>query len=79
MNEKKNGSVRISNDKSVSIDGRPPEGEIRWDFLRLDEKSGRFDIDQYMVDGHVEELRMQLQNKSKSVIDYIQTWVICRS
>jgi hypothetical protein len=28
-----------------------------------------------MVDGHVEELRMQLQGKLKSVIDYIQVWV----
>ncbi|KNG51507.1 hypothetical protein TW65_01522 [Stemphylium lycopersici] len=67
-------SVRISNGNSVLIDGRLPEGEICWGFLRLDEKSGRFDIDQNMVHGHVEELRMQSQSNPKSVIDYIQTW-----
>ena len=57
------------------IDDRLPAGEIRWGFLQLDPKNGRFEIDQKMVDGHVEELRTQLQSKSKSVIDYIQAWV----
>lgn len=57
------------------MDDRVPQGEIRWGFLQLDPKSGRFEIDQKMVDGHIEELRMQLQGRSKSVIDYIQVWV----
>lgn len=67
--------MRISHDKKTEIDDRLPEGEIRWGFLQLDPKSGRFEIDQHMVDGHVEELRTQLKGKSKSVIDYIQAWV----
>ncbi|KAF5851577.1 hypothetical protein GGP41_004368 [Bipolaris sorokiniana] len=74
LHEKKTGSVRISHNKKTEIDERLPGGEIRWGFLQLDPKSGRFEIDQRMVDGHVEELRTQLQGKSKSVIDYIQAW-----
>ncbi|KAF1837272.1 hypothetical protein BDW02DRAFT_637396 [Decorospora gaudefroyi] len=74
LDDKKTGSVRISQEKNLSIDDRLPEGEIRWGFLRLDSKRGRFEIDQKMVDGHVEELRTQLEGKSKSVIDYIQAW-----
>ncbi|EUC28546.1 hypothetical protein COCCADRAFT_108885 [Bipolaris zeicola 26-R-13] len=74
LHEKKTGSVRIAQNKETEIDERLPEGEIRWGFLQLDPKSGRFEIDQRMVDGHVEELRTQLQGKSKSVIDYIQVW-----
>ena len=67
--------MRISLDSDAEIDDRLPEGEIRWGFLQLDPKSGQFKIDQNMVDGHVEELRTQLQGKMKSVIDYIQVWV----
>jgi hypothetical protein len=75
LDDKKTGSVRISHDKDLDIGDRLPDGEIRWGFLKLDSKSGRFEIDQEMVDGHVEELRIQLKDKSKSVIDYVQVWV----
>lgn len=54
-----------------SLDNRVPSGEIRWGFLYLDCTTGRFEIDQKMVDGHIEEFRKQLQNKN-SVIDWIQ-------
>ncbi|KAF1840745.1 uncharacterized protein K460DRAFT_321174 [Cucurbitaria berberidis CBS 394.84] len=74
LDEKKTGSVRISQDVKLSIDEHLPEGEIRWGFLVLKASNGRFEVDQKMVDGHVEELRKQLQGKSKSVIDYIQAW-----
>ncbi|KAF2447483.1 hypothetical protein P171DRAFT_407672 [Karstenula rhodostoma CBS 690.94] len=76
----KTGSVRIFHDKTkhdsddVDMDGRLPSGEIRWGFLYLDGFTGRFEIDEKMVDGHIEELRTQLQGKSKSVIDWIQAW-----
>jgi len=56
------------------MDGRLPSGEIRWGFLYLDGFTGRFEIDEKMVEGHIEELRTQLQGKSKSVIDWIQAW-----
>lgn len=56
------------------MDERLPVGEIRWGFLYLDGKTGRFEIDEKMVEGHIEELRTQLKGKSKSVIDWIQAW-----
>jgi hypothetical protein len=74
LNEKKTGSVRIVKGGPNDIDHRLPEREIRWGFLNLDPSSGRFEIDQKMVDSHVEELRSQLQSKSKSIIDWIQAW-----
>ncbi|CAO2650340.1 Nn.00g016320.m01.CDS01 [Neocucurbitaria sp. VM-36] len=74
LDEKKTGSVRIAREGDAAIDDRLPDGEIRWGFLSLKATNGRFEIDQKMVDGHVEELRKQLQGKSTSVIDYIQAW-----
>jgi hypothetical protein len=40
----------------------------------LDSATGHFEIDEKMVDTHIEELRKQLQGKSKSVIGWIQAW-----
>ncbi|KAF2704633.1 hypothetical protein K504DRAFT_461383 [Pleomassaria siparia CBS 279.74] len=75
LSEKKTGSVRVAHGgQEVHVDERLPEGEIRWGFLYLDPTDGTFEIDQKMVDSHVEELRKQLQSKSKSVIDWIQAW-----
>ncbi|EEY23960.1 conserved hypothetical protein [Verticillium alfalfae VaMs.102] len=51
-----------------------PKGEIRWGFLRLSSTTGRFEIDQTMVDKHVEELQKQLVGSNKSVFAFIQTW-----
>lgn len=56
----------------MGIDDGLPQGDIRWGFLYLNPSNGRFDIDRRMVDSHVAELRKQLQDKSKSVIDWIQ-------
>jgi hypothetical protein len=73
--DSKTGSVHIAQDKrNVAIDDRLPRGEIRWGFLYLDPSSGRFEIDQKMVDAHVDELKTQLKSKSKSVIDWISAW-----
>ncbi|KAF2183982.1 hypothetical protein K469DRAFT_689720 [Zopfia rhizophila CBS 207.26] len=76
LNSTKTGTVRIARDASnaPAIDHRLPKGQIRWGFLHLDPTTGRFEIDQKMVDSHVDELRKQLQGKSKSVIDWIQAW-----
>ncbi|RWA03749.1 hypothetical protein EKO27_g11357 [Xylaria grammica] len=72
----KSGTVRISRDPSVTldIDESLPVGDIRWGFLRLSAKSGRFEIDQVMVDKHIVDLQRQLADKRKSVISFIQTW-----
>jgi hypothetical protein len=62
----------VARGERLGTNDRLPEGQIRWGFLYLDPSTGRFEIDQKMVDSHVEELRRQLQGKSKSIIDWIQ-------
>jgi hypothetical protein len=74
LNEKKTGTVRITKDKTAApIDKSLPEGEIRWGFLLLDPITGRFTIDQGMVDAHIMELQQQLSDK-KSIFSWIQAW-----
>jgi hypothetical protein len=72
----KSGTVRIARDKDVTlpIDPSLPEGEIRWGFLRLSAQTGCFEINQEMVDSHIDELRRQLQAKSNSIFSFVQTW-----
>ncbi|KAF5667813.1 hypothetical protein FHETE_5582 [Fusarium heterosporum] len=76
VNPSKTGSVRISKESNVtlSIDESLPQGEIRWGFLRLSPKSGRFEIDQTMVDSHIDELQKQLRDKRRSILGFIQAW-----
>lgn len=73
LSELKTGSVQLST-SGQTPDVRLPQGEIRWGFLRLNPESGRFEIDQSMVDVHINEMRTQLKVKSKSIFDWIQTW-----
>ncbi|KAF9784274.1 hypothetical protein IL306_007489 [Fusarium sp. DS 682] len=76
VNPTKTGTVRISKDSNVTlpIDESLPEGEIRWGFLRLSPKTGRFEIDQTMVDSHINELHKQLLDKRRSILGFIQAW-----
>ncbi|KAL2070379.1 hypothetical protein VTL71DRAFT_13405 [Oculimacula yallundae] len=75
LNHGKTGTVRIKKDTETSlIDPSLPVGEIRWGFLVMDPSSGRFVIDQDMVDTHILELERQLAEKDKSVFSWIQTW-----
>lgn len=75
INEK-SGSVRISHDGDINSRANDilPQGEIRWGFLILSPQTGRFEIDQAMVDLHITELLQQLNNKKHSVFAFIQTW-----
>ncbi|RAL17138.1 uncharacterized protein BO97DRAFT_402676 [Aspergillus homomorphus CBS 101889] len=50
-----------------------PQGDIRWGFLKLDPKEGRFVIDQDQVDKHIVELRRQL-NSCGSIFAWVQAW-----
>ncbi|KAI1165022.1 hypothetical protein F5B18DRAFT_210497 [Nemania serpens] len=72
----KSGTVRISRDPSarLDIDGALPAGDIRWGLLKLSTQTGRFEIDQALVDRHIVDLRRQLADKRKSVIAFIQAW-----
>ncbi|KAI5921478.1 hypothetical protein F4810DRAFT_712513 [Camillea tinctor] len=76
INPTKAGTVRISADPSVSldIDRSLPVGDIRWGFLKLSTETGKFEIDQTMVDSHIVDLRKQLRDKRKSIITFIQAW-----
>ncbi|OCK74265.1 hypothetical protein K432DRAFT_339211 [Lepidopterella palustris CBS 459.81] len=75
LNKPRTGTVRIGRNNNVlKIDKSLPQGQIRWGFLYLDSHSGRFEIDQTMIDSHIEELRGQLQGKMKSIFTWIQAW-----
>ncbi|KAF7563312.1 hypothetical protein G7046_g813 [Stylonectria norvegica] len=76
INPSKSGTVRVSNnpDLTLPVDESLPKGDIRWGFLRLSPQTGKFEIDQHMVDSHIKELRKQLQDKRKSIFAFIQTW-----
>ncbi|RYP16306.1 hypothetical protein DL765_005212 [Monosporascus sp. GIB2] len=82
------GSVRIApqgqpepmvcdDEDGVDRSLRPalPEGDVRWGFLRLSPRTGRFEIDQDMVDRHIADLRRQLHDKRRrGVIAFVQAW-----
>lgn len=75
LNPAKTGSVRISANPNMALSVAPlPEGEIRWGFLYLDPRTGRFEIDQLMIEPHIEELGRQLRSKNKSIFSWIQAW-----
>lgn len=76
IDEAKSGTVRIAKDPNTNLDigENLPPGQIRWGFLQLSPETGRFEIDQTMVDSHIKELRKQLQDKKKSVFAFIQIW-----
>ncbi|KAM0424200.1 hypothetical protein ACHAPT_010571 [Fusarium lateritium] len=76
INPAKSGTIRVAKnrDLTLAIDESLPDGEIRWGFLRLSPQTGRFEIDQTMVDAHIDELHKQLHDKRKSILAFIQTW-----
>jgi hypothetical protein len=76
LNKRKSGSERILREKEelATIDPALPDGEIRWGFLSLDPESGRFAIDQSLVDIHIEKLQRQLQDKATSTSSWVQAW-----
>ncbi|KAL8964129.1 MAG: hypothetical protein Q9183_004677 [Haloplaca sp. 2 TL-2023] len=79
LNDTRSGTVRITNDSKEaanlqSNDGKLPHGQIRWGMLYLNQDSGRFKIDQTMVDHHVQELARQLKDKSSNVFAWIKAW-----
>ncbi|KAK7967214.1 uncharacterized protein PG986_001491 [Apiospora aurea] len=76
LNTTKTGCIRISGDPDVTpaIHSSLPRGDIQWGFLKLSPQTGRFEINQALVDSHIAELRRQLQTKKTSVFSFIQTW-----
>ncbi|TVY18726.1 histone H3 [Lachnellula arida] len=76
LNEAKTGTVRVQGEREglEPTDPSLPVGDIRWGFLRLESSTGRFIIDQEMVDKHIDDLRTQLEDKKTSVFSWIQAW-----
>lgn len=76
LNAGKTGTIRIRRDQTLPapIHESLPRGDIRWGFLYMDGLTGRFIIDQDMVDKHVLELQRQLESKNKSVFSWVQAW-----
>ena len=81
FNEEKTGSVTfqpwaVDSDSDTDLtDATPglPTGDVRWGFLRLNADAVRFEIDQSMVDKHIEELRYQLDGCT-SLFSYVQSY-----
>jgi hypothetical protein len=73
LNEDKTGSVKINRKDALDTGAGLPKGTVRWGFLQLDSATGRFLIDQKVVDEHIDELDRQL-GACKSVFDWIQAW-----
>ncbi|KAK4226987.1 hypothetical protein QBC38DRAFT_209318 [Podospora fimiseda] len=78
FNQRKTGSVYLpgKSEKDPKISQVLPTGDVSVGFLRLDEVTGRWVINQKLVLEHVEQLKKQL-NESKSVLSWVQTWNSC--
>lgn len=76
LNAAKTGCIRISGDPDITqeIHGSLPRGDIQWGFLKLSPQTGRFEINQALVDTHIAELRRQLQSRNTSIFAFVQTW-----
>lgn len=81
LNDARTGALRMARnpnsvDAMISLDTGDglPHGQIRWGMLFLNPDSGRFEIDQDMVDKHIGELSRQLKDKTNNVFAWIQAW-----
>ena len=83
INPHRTASVRMSKSvdgsnlakfSALQSDPALPGGQIRWGMLILDPSSGRWEIDQQMVDKHIAELSRQLSDKSGSLFTWTQAW-----
>ncbi|KAL4963679.1 uncharacterized protein BDV14DRAFT_190779 [Aspergillus stella-maris] len=75
LGEDKSGSAYITLCKKSSAGLQSlPTGKIRWGMLYLNSESGRFEIDQEMVNDNIKELKRQLENKESSIFGWIQAW-----
>ncbi|TGO53825.1 hypothetical protein BCON_0117g00180 [Botryotinia convoluta] len=77
FNSDKTGSCTVTGHPTTitKVPSSLPKGLVCWNFLYLDPLTGRFLIDQKLVDNHIKELSLQL-NACKSIFDWIQAWNI---
>ena len=81
LNDARTGAVRMARKNlqsetivSVDVEDSLPKGQIRWGMLFLNPKSGRFEIDDDMVDKHIAELSRQLEDKTSKIFAWVQAW-----
>lgn len=81
FNDARTGALRMARKSrdsgtlvSLDIGDTLPHGQIRWGMLFLNPESGRFEIDQEMVDKHIGELSRQLNEKTNNIFAWIQAW-----
>jgi len=82
VDRRKTGTVRVPGKAAaaagpdVALDPALPRGPIRWGFLVLSATTGRFEIDEAMVDAHIAELRRQLfdARAQKSIFSLVRVW-----
>ena len=78
LNEAKTGSATIPSNQIIpqetSLTSRLPNGKVRWGFLILD-TSGKWTIDDHLVEAHIRELRQQLK-ACKSILAWVKAWNI---
>ena len=78
LNEEKTGSATIPSNpiipQETSLMSRLPHGKVRWGFLTLD-TSGKWTIDDQLVEAHIRELRQQLK-ACKSILGWVKAWNI---
>ena len=81
LNEKRSGSAVMVQKKddpehllSFDVGDDLPHRPIRWGMLYLNPESGHFEIDQEMVDTHINEMARQLEDKKDSLFAWVQGW-----
>ena len=76
LNEEKTGAVEVAGNplstRGFKHSDSLPSGPISWGFLKLG-PSGKWTVDNEQIDGHIKELRTQLQ-ACKSVFAFVQAW-----
>lgn len=78
LNKSKTGSVYLpgAGKKDTQIAQALPDGPVSIGFLTLDPETGKWTINQKLVQAHVDQLKKQLA-ESKSVLAWVQTWNSC--
>ena len=76
FNLKKTGSVYITSNPDPELSSIFPKGDVTFDLLILDPKTGTWVINQSLVEAHVRQLKLQL-DKCPSIISWVETWNSC--
>ncbi|KAL8720831.1 MAG: hypothetical protein Q9181_007838, partial [Wetmoreana brouardii] len=81
LNGARSGAARVGRKNkeasdmiSLDVGDVLPLSQIRWGMLYLNPASGRFEIDQAMVDKHMDELARQLKDKTNDVFAWTRAW-----